>query len=146
MPKVLSKREILVACAAKYKGLLSPEQLLDVITVGSRIMRQGDGLGWSEVYEILGIPIMKKPEDCTIEELIAEVHYWEAPEAVQLYSLQNGGVCLSTNEGACCVEKPTFKEALIAYGYEIHNRFRPWTAMAAEEDTGKKPRVDWSRG
>lgn len=66
---------------------------------------------------------MKKPEDCTIEELISNLVYWESDmnSSLVIHSEEDGSVNICRLEYATIYgQGKTLKEALIDFGYKEH--------------------------
>ena len=80
---------------------------------------------------------MKKPEDCTVEELLCDVQHWEGPEHLCLQREEDGSVVLSDFEMTHSFTGKTMKEALILFGRHWKNRFERFD----DEELGE---IDWS--
>ena len=79
----------------------------------------------------------KKPEDCTVEELLADLTHWEEPDSdLMIRTTENGGVQVCEFDGSVWAEAGTLKEALVKFGKKWHLE---WEHYYADELRS----VDW---
>lgn len=72
---------------------------------------------------------LKPPEDCTVDELVADLSCWEDPDAMIIVSVASEDDKMFTAmsyEGNHASNEEGLKAALIAFGRESKNKHSPW--------------------